>query len=348
MRRIGMTVFGLLLATAAGATTHHVPGEYATIQSAVNACVPGDSVEVACGTYGGAITITTSGITLRGATPEADCVTVDGEGANRTLYVNGFSTPVTGLVVEGMTFTGATQYATYVGASSVDFRHCSFRDITNSGGNGAGVYLVDPATDVHFTQCSFENNTSPGDAGRGGALFAWGVQPLTFDGCVFFGNSAGKGGAVFLATVDATFTQCTFSENSGSMGTLTAGAIHAESSNLGLQGCIVAFSPAGRAVYLTGSSVVTAQCCDIHGNSNGDWIGDLAGLEGLDGNFSADPQFCGVAGELNLGLQSDSPCVDANHPQGGGTCATIGAMPVGCQETMTQDRSWGAVKRLFF
>jgi hypothetical protein len=342
-----MIVVGMLLATTAGATTHHVPGDYATIQSAINACVPGDSVEVACGSYSGPVTITTSGITVRGASPEAGCVTIDGEGTNRTLYVNGFSTPVTDLVIEGITLTGGAQYAAYVGVGVVDFVHCSFRDITNTGGNGAGVYLVDAATDVTFTDCSFVHNTVPGTGGLGGAIFAWGIQPMTFDHCVFFGNSAPKGGAVFLATTDATFTNCTFSENSGTATVLTGGCIVAESASLGLEGCILAFSAAGRAVHATGSSTIAAQCCNIHGNADGDWTGDLAGLDGSNGNFSADPQFCGSVGEYNLNLQSDSPCVDSNHPHGGGTCATIGAMPIGCQETTTQNATWSGVKSLF-
>jgi len=61
------------------------------------------------------------------------------------------------------------------------------------------------------------------------------------------------------------------------------------------------------------------------------------------GNFSADPQFCGVG---NYYLQNDSPCAPGNHPDGF-DCGVIGPLPVGCGPVSVQTKTWGAVKALY-
>jgi hypothetical protein len=61
-------------------------------------------------------------------------------------------------------------------------------------------------------------------------------------------------------------------------------------------------------------------------------------------NFSMDPEFCGAAAG-NLYLQSDSPCAPGNSPWP--ETGLIGALPVGCSMVHTENRSWGAIKRLY-
>jgi hypothetical protein len=67
---------------------------------------------------------------------------------------------------------------------------------------------------------------------------------------------------------------------------------------------------------------------------------------GIDGNFSADPQFCGVQGSGNYLLQSDSPCLLGNHPDAG-DCGTIGAFGMGCGTVEVNNATWGRVKGLY-
>lgn len=59
------TVF--LLGGVASATTRTVPAPYPTIQSAVNASQPGDTVSIAPGTYDERVVITTSNLTITGS-----------------------------------------------------------------------------------------------------------------------------------------------------------------------------------------------------------------------------------------------------------------------------------------
>ena len=68
-------------------------------------------------------------------------------------------------------------------------------------------------------------------------------------------------------------------------------------------------------------------CVDIFGNTGGDWVGVLAGLENLNGNLHADPLFCsGTNPENPWSLNESSPCAPDNNPG----CGLVGAYPVGC------------------
>ncbi|HEU4930077.1 MAG TPA: hypothetical protein VFU38_09630, partial [Candidatus Krumholzibacteria bacterium] len=67
----------MLMSVPSFATVIHVPGDYATIQAAIDAAVVGDVVEVACGTYQVPEIIMKSGIGLRSATGQADCVVLE-------------------------------------------------------------------------------------------------------------------------------------------------------------------------------------------------------------------------------------------------------------------------------
>jgi predicted outer membrane repeat protein len=84
-------------------------------------------------------------------------------------------------------------------------------------------------------------------------------------------------------------------------------------------------------------------CCDIYSPEGSAWVDCYADQLGVNGNISADPQFCGEAGSGNYYLQSDSPCAPANNSCG----ALIGALPVGCEAVATQETSISAIKSLY-
>ena len=78
------------------------------------------------------------------------------------------------------------------------------------------------------------------------------------------------------------------------------------------------------------SNVVGAtslQCNDSWGNPGGNWVG-MPDPTGVDGNISADPLFCD-AGDGDLGLAADSPCLPGHHPYGY-DCGVIGAYGQEC------------------
>ncbi|MFC1573073.1 hypothetical protein ACFL6M_05685 [Candidatus Eisenbacteria bacterium] len=66
------------------------------------------------------------------------------------------------------------------------------------------------------------------------------------------------------------------------------------------------------------------RCCDVYGNSGGDWVGDIADQYRINGNFSADPCFCDTTDD-DYHLWNYSPCAQVG-------CRLIGAWPVGCTD----------------
>jgi len=94
-------------------------------------------------------------------------------------------------------------------------------------------------------------------------------------------------------------------------------------------------------------------CCDIWGNSSGDWVGCIADQRGIRGNFSAYPGLCieppesecpGIYGHIC----DDSYLNYGNHPYGA-DCDLIGAWGMGCTctPTATEPSSWGGIKSIY-
>jgi len=111
---------------------------------------------------------------------------------------------------------------------------------------------------------------------------------------------------------------------------------------------IVVFGSAGVGVFCEGNSTAELSCCDLYENDGGDWVGEITGQNGINGNFSADPQFCSSQPDEDRHwfLQSDSPCAPGNHPQGA-NCSVISAWDVGCGMTPTKRSTWGGIKTRF-
>jgi hypothetical protein len=97
---------------------------------------------------------------------------------------------------------------------------------------------------------------------------------------------------------------------------------------LNIDRCIFAFRPAGDVLLEEDyPAALQVSCTDIFGNADGDWTGPLAPFSGVNGNFSADPQFCDrPAGDLTL--YDTSPCLPENND-----CSVlIGAEGEGCTD----------------
>ena len=292
-----------------------VPDDYATIQEAIFAAQPGEIITVANGTYTGAgnknIVFDGKAVTVKSESGPANC-TIDLEGSGRAFICDTKETGFT--VIEGFTITGGRSGygGSYCRDSSPRFIDCTFHSNACWAREGFGrggamyVYRASPT----FSNCVFADNVAEA-TGRGGAVYCEGAGAIfshpVFDHCTFYGNEAdaGEGGCVYLSP----FCSASFSNS------------------------ILSFSGGGEAVFCDSSATASLVCCDVYGNAGGDWVGCLAGQDGTDDNFSADPLFC-EPDSLDLALAENSPCTADNAPLG---CGLIGACDVGCAMTGVRD-----------
>ena len=202
----------LALAGTSLAATINVPGDYTTIQAAVDAASDGDEIIVAPGTYTGtgvevvnmlgkAIAVKASG------TPEETIL--DGQGARRVLVCNSGETPAT--IIEGFTitdgFTSADGGGIHCGGSSPSIVGCTITgNETLDKGGGISLHESSPS----ISGCTISNNTSV----YGGGIHCFRGMPMV-DDCVIQGNSASdNGGGIFCAQVgQAVLSNCIFEDN---------------------------------------------------------------------------------------------------------------------------------------
>jgi len=170
----------LVTVALAPAATRLVPGEYATIQAAIDACVDGDVVIVAPSTYTGPgnrdIDFLGKAITVRTTDPnDPDIVAatiIDCNGTvtepHRGFYFH--SGEDANSVVEGFTITHGHGFV------EPDYHNWSL---------GGGIYCVGSGPTI--ANCVIRDNS----ATQGGGVFAWENSSLTIANCTISGNTSG-------------------------------------------------------------------------------------------------------------------------------------------------------------
>jgi predicted outer membrane repeat protein len=232
-------------------------------------------------------------------------------------------------------------------------------------GNTAGTYggaMAIVSGGPAIVGCEFQGNS----AYMGGALRA-SAATLSISYCNFYGNwsSGSDGGAMDFQWCSVMMLQCT---SSGNRSPFTGGSIHANNTSLYItgstfaadssgEGAIIAFR--GDAGSFTALKTVMAygrnssavhcfpsaptpafSCCDVFGNSLGDWVDCLAGQNGTNSNFSQDPLICDIKTKV-FGVETCSPCLPANNSCG----HQVGAWGEWCAcGQATVPTTWGAIK----
>ncbi len=247
------------------------------------------------------------------------------------------------------------------GGSAPIFLYCSIA-WNSSGSNGGGAFLSNSAPS--FFDCLIFSNEANGSGGgiqaegasfqlqhsdvyensastTGGGLHLGVASAADFILATIYGNRAtDSGGGVVIDASSPSFTSCTFAENSaGSSGSaiLVSGA-----STAAFDKVIVAYNTLSEAVTVTGGSA-SFDCCDIFGNQGGNWTVPIDGQLGQAGNFSTNPEFCGVDSSGNYYLQMDSPCSPSNND-----CSTlIGSRIIDCGFISVDPTSWSTVKSYY-
>ena len=249
-----LVLFSVLSGAAEAAT---VPGDYPTIQAAINAVLNGSlpdgtTIDVQPGTYAEALIVasTSRSLTIRG-TAGAGATIIDAIGKGAAA-INVFRATGTVRFI-GLTFRrGAVSGTTSGGGfviqeSSPAFSNCVFE--SNSAYNGGGGALL--ASNATFTNCTIRNNSAAHFGG--GVLIVSGSRPV-FTACDIINNASGTGGAgvgndgagggVFSNDASPTFRSSRINANTSRFA--AGGVFH-----MGVAG-----SPSGRAMLLMEDSEV--------------------------------------------------------------------------------------------
>lgn len=324
------SALGAVLSIPAGAATWHVvpdgSGDFPTIQAAIDAADDGDVIQFAPGVFTGEGNRNIDGlgkaITIRGSAADPGAFVIDCQGSNsdraRGFYFHLGESIST--VVEGLTVRGGYAPALpdrWGGAilchnSSVTIRDCRFEQ--NEAGWGGGLLFWGSSSIVERVRVA-DNIAST----NGSGIYCTTGDVSSFNYVTVVGNvTPGRGGAFVANACSPEISNSTFHGNDASTGAFWV----IGDSNLWISNSIVTGNDSS--AFDCDSGSVNLSCTDIFGNF-GNWTSCIAGQLGLNGNLSADPQYCD-AGARDFTLTSSSPCA----PNDDSTCGLIGAWPVAC------------------
>ena len=231
---LSLCLFSVLYGPVVAADLH-VPGDFATIQAAVNAASDGDRILIAPGMYAERVTAPLN-ISVELIGVDGPSVTIlDARGApgqGPALELIGGEDHVKGLTIRGdegkqsgLNFSGA---GIFKSSGSITIVDCVIEEceLTNSPiidfAEGAGARLTSLSSLV-VKDTVFRNNTGPSFEGGALSMFANTIELI---GCRFENNSSRFGGAVWYTNIDL-IQNCVFIGNhaTSSGGALLGGAI---------------------------------------------------------------------------------------------------------------------------
>ena len=329
MKYIKTTIclLAVLIANSAAAAVLHVPGQYTTIQAAINACKDSDTVIVAPGIYSGLgnrnITLNGKSITVCSTDPSdpqivnTTVIDCQGSGHGFIFYMgeNADST-VTGLTItNGYALLGGAVYC--YNNSSPSITNCLITN--NSAVFGGGIACANSETYPEITNCRITANSA---LIGGGAIYCNGAGPKIRN-CIISGNSSLNGGAIYSHNAgNPVIANCTISANTASS---SAGAIYCyKSSNLTINNCILwADTAAYASEVLVGNlgaaTSIQISYCDINDPDENVIRDTGCTINWGQGNIDADPCFVepeywdtdSVRVDGDYHLLAGSPCIDA-------------------------------------
>ncbi|MFH1690645.1 MAG: right-handed parallel beta-helix repeat-containing protein [Candidatus Eisenbacteria bacterium] len=301
-----LTMALLVIPGMSTANTIHVPGDWTTIQDAIEHGAEGDTILVAPDTYTGPSNrdLDFGGVNML-LVAEGDRVdtVIDCEGAGRGFH---FSTGEdTTLVIQGFTVTNAVADtgagAKCIMGSSPKFVDCAFSGNTATD-RGGGISCRSSSPVV--VGCVFDGNVvSGGTYAYGGAISCIANADARIAGCDFTGNEAdGFGGAVYCnQQSDPRMTGCTFSANTAGSG---GGGLFSVSSAPVITGCTFGGNSGqqGGAIY-TQSSPVTVTGSRFVGNSAAYTGGAVSFLYATSNGTLTDCTFVGNTSQVGAAIK---------------------------------------------
>ena len=250
MRHIlGSILIVVLLSTVVGAQTlRKVPEAYPTIQSAIIAAQPGDTVRVAPGVYVENINFLGKAITVVSAAG-ADVTIIDGGLAGTAVNISsgeGSSTILDGFTIRNGKGSGELAGGIQIGGSPTIRHNHIVNNVGCAGGVGISITSGSPVIQGNFISGNFTQGCSGGDGGTGihvettgstqildntisnnsnnassdgGGISVGFTGPTLIRGNIIVGNKATQGGGIGISSgYNVTITQNLIAGNSSSRG----------------------------------------------------------------------------------------------------------------------------------
>lgn len=274
-----------------------VPGDYPTIQSAIDASFDGDTVIVAAGTHTGPgnwdIDFLGKAITVSSVNPAdpliaaatiIDCNDISGSPHYGFCFRNNEDS---NSILAGFTITGCERNGIRCKHGSPTITNCIIRGNTDVEGGGIYCYFSNPK----ITNCIITENS----AHSGGGIFCRDNSSPTITGCNITDNFVvyDGGGICCDSSGNPKITNCTITDNSVLRG--SGGGIYCGYSNPTITSCIFWNNSAQTNTEIAGIADVT------YSNVQGGRWGE--------GNINTDPLLT-----PDGHLQTNSPCIDAGDP----------------------------------
>jgi parallel beta-helix repeat protein len=271
MKRVIVIAAILLLASGAfGASTLTVPGDYTTIQSAIDASATGDIVIISPGTYSGEgnynISFAGKAITVTSVNPDdwniVESTVIDCNGLGRGFAIDA------NVVLDGITITHG--YGPTPGGGGIYIlngyynpliRNCDIRD-NNAFSNGGGICSLNNAKPT-IVECKIRGNHA---LTTGGGITC---TSATIIDCNISGNSANGGGGIYSSGS----TKVTRSFIAGNIVSGTSmqygGGIFTNNGTIDINNCILSGNYAqanGGGIYKRIATSMTISNCTVAGN----------------------------------------------------------------------------------
>jgi len=274
---------------------YYVPGDYRTIQEAIDAASNGEVILVANGTYTGTgnqdLNFNGEAITFQSENGPENCIINCGSNGRGFNFIGGEGP---NSVVSGFTITGGNvNYEGGGGAiqcdnwSSPTIKNCIITGNSTIAVPGGGISCT--LSSPTIINCIFSNNSSDHSSDGGGAIYCDNASP-TIINCVIGNNSTtGDGGGIYSSASNLTIINCTIINN-------TAGGIYFNYSTTSSVTNTIIWNNTPDQIITQNGADPTVAFSDIEGG----YLGES--------NKNEDPLF---ASPGDYHLSTGSPCIDS-------------------------------------
>jgi len=233
-------------------TVKNVPGDYSSIQAAINAANSGDTVKVAAGTYNENLAMK-SGICLEGA------------GVDQTIITKSISGITSGIMVSGVSY--------------VIIKNLTVKNSGSSNADGGGLGIIG-SQNVLVNSVRFTDNS----ATNGGGIIVNGSSNVEVSECLVDNNyNSNCGGGVCVGQSTVTFTNSTIANNRTYTGRWGGGLAYGAGSHVSVLNSIIWGNGGGLGNF--GDTGGTGA------STNNVSYSDIGGWSGGTNNIDANPQF---------------------------------------------------------